>query len=166
MAAGAWQPIRSSNLLTAFPDDFAAACRSLAATSEAAVAVVTGFFIPGGQPPCGETDGPLGALFLARALPPLGVRVALVTDAFCRSALDAGLRACGLENTVPALTLPEPDQPWETFLARGWLPFLRETFRPTHLIALERVGPSHTPVSIQRQSGAGATLFEFPPGSA
>jgi D-glutamate cyclase len=151
----------SSNLLTAFPDDFAAACRNVANTPQAAVAVVTGFFIPGGHPPCGETDGPLGALFLARALTPLGMRVALLTDAFCLPALDAGLRACGLESTVAALTLPGPDRPWETFLAKGWLPFLRESFRPTHLLALERVGPSHTLASIQGQSGAGESLLNF-----
>jgi len=151
----------ASNLLTACPGDFAAACRGLASTPQAAVAVVTGFFIPAGHPPRGETDGPLGAVFLARALTPLGVRVALLTDAFCRPALDAGLKACGLDSTGTALTLPGKDRPWDTFLAKGWLPFLRDTFRPTHLIALERVGPSHTPLSIQHQLGAGEALLDF-----
>jgi len=37
----------------------------------------------------------------------------------------------------------------------GWLPFVRETFRATHLVALERVGPSHTEESVQRQLGDG-----------
>ena len=58
--------------------------------------VVTGFFIPTAQPPCGETDGPLGAVFLARALFPLGVRVVIATDAFCAAAVQAGLNTCGL----------------------------------------------------------------------
>jgi D-glutamate cyclase len=151
----------ASNLLTACADDFAGACRSLANTSHPAVAVVTGFFIPTAHPPCGETDGPLGALFLARALVPLGVRVALLTDDFCRPALEAGLKECGLQKTVAALTLPGPKRPWDTFLAKGWKPFLRETFRPTHLIALERVGPSHTPLSIQHQLGVGEPLLDF-----
>src|SRR5262249_14400853 len=90
----------NENLVTACPQDFAAACRSLAGTEQAPVAVVTGFFIPHGQPPCGETDGPLGALFLARALVPLGMRVVLVTDGFCVRALEAGLAAAGLRKSV------------------------------------------------------------------
>jgi D-glutamate cyclase len=150
-----------SNLLTACQGDFAGACRSVANATDAAVAVVTGFFIPTGQPPGAETDGPLGAVYLARALTPLGIRVALVTDAFCMPALDAGLRACGLENKVARLTLPEPDQSWESFLAKDWLPFQCEAFRPTHLLAIERVGPSHTPLSVHRQLGGKEALLDF-----
>src|SRR6185369_16734063 len=85
------------NLLTECAGDFAAACKSLANTSDAGVAVVTGFLIPTAQPPAGETDGPLGAVYLARALTPLGIRVAILTDAFCWSALNAGIEACGLK---------------------------------------------------------------------
>jgi D-glutamate cyclase len=151
----------TSNLITACPDDFAAACRSIAGNPQAAVAIVTGFYIPTGNPPGAETDGPLGALFLARALTPLGIRVALLTDAFCRPALAEGLRTSGLEGTVQLLTLPGPDRPWDTFLLRGWLPFVRDTFRLTHLIALERVGPNHTELSLQGQLGAGEALLDF-----
>jgi hypothetical protein len=151
----------SSNLLTCTADDFANACRSVAQTPEAAMAVVTGFFIPTAQPATGETDGPLGALFLARALAPLGIRVALLTDGFCQPALAAGLAASGVESSIPLLTLPGPDRPWDVFIARGWLPFVRETFRATHLLSIERVGPSHTPLSVQRQLGAGEALLSF-----
>jgi hypothetical protein len=140
-----------ANLVTACPDDFAAACRGLAEAREPSVAVVTGFFIPTGQPPSGETDGPLGALFLARALVPLGFRFALVTDTFCEPALKAGLSACGLEKAVVLLTVPPPTHPWGPFVRLDWLTFVRETFRLTHLIALERVGPSHTPESLKGQ---------------
>ena len=70
----------SRNLITACPGDFGAACRSVAEADQPAVAIVTGFYIPTGNPPTAETDGPLGALFLARALTPLGIRVALLTD--------------------------------------------------------------------------------------
>jgi hypothetical protein len=149
------------NLINACPADFAAACRSLAAAEQPAIAVVTGFYIPTAKPPGAETDGPLGAIFLARALTPLGVRGALLTDAFCRPALDAGLRACGLEKQVSLLTLPAPERPWDTFIAKGWLPFVRQTFRPTHLIALERAGPSHSDLSILRHFESGETLLTF-----
>jgi hypothetical protein len=133
------------NLITAWPKDFHAACHSLAETPKAVAAVVTGFFIPHAQPPAAETDGPLGALFLARGLVPLGIQVALVTDAWCRQALEAGLEASGLRGLVPLLLLPsEPD----------WQRVFSSCPSPTHLIALERAGPSHTPDSIRAQAGA------------
>jgi hypothetical protein len=113
------------NLFTACPEDFANACRSIAECPHPVLAVVTGFYIGRANPPCGETDGPLGALFLARALTPLGVRVVLVTDAFCRCALEAGLEASRLTEAVPVVTFPTAIQ----------------EIAPTHLIALERVGP-------------------------
>lgn len=144
-------PVR--NLITACAGDFAAACQNLAAHPRPAVAIVTGFFIPQAQPPAGETDGPLGALFLTRALTPLGIRAAIVTDDFCRTALQVGLMACGLEQTVPLLTLPAQPEQWPAFLQLDWLPFVRERFGLTHLIALERPGPSHTLASLQRQQG-------------
>jgi hypothetical protein len=139
------------NLLTACPNDFAAACRSIAGSPRPTVAVVTGFYIPHARPPCGETDGPLGAIFLARALGSLGILAALVTDEFCAHALRAGLNSCGLPH-VPVLTLDSspvhPDY-WRQFSD----PF-------THLIALERVGPSHTLESLQGQMGPEGALGE------
>ena len=54
-----------SNLISACAGDFAAACRSIAVAESPRIAVVTGFFIPTAEPPTAETDGPLGALFLA-----------------------------------------------------------------------------------------------------
>jgi len=132
-----------ANLINACPDDFAAACRSIAETPNAALDVVTGFYIVNGAPPAGETDGPLGALFLARALTPLGIRVSLDTDSFCKAALQAGLKACGLDRDVKVLTLPPASHPWDVWLRLDW----RGSFAPhagiTHLIALERAGPSY-----------------------
>jgi hypothetical protein len=116
------------NLFTACRDDFANACRSIAQTTEPTLAVVTGFFIPHAQPACGETDGPLGALFLVRALQPLGIRFTLLTDDYCRKALEAGLRAGGLDESVNLVMLQKGERCWESS-------------RMTHLIALERVGP-------------------------
>ncbi len=55
------------NLIDATLQDFAAACRSIAEMPEPRLAIVTGFTIPGTDPLMSETDGPLGALFLARA---------------------------------------------------------------------------------------------------
>jgi hypothetical protein len=135
------------NLITECADDFAAVCRSLVETPGAMVGIVTGFFIPTADPPAGESDGPLGALFLARALTPLGISMVLLTDGFCEPALSAGLAACGLDKTVQLLELPHAEQPLEEALHLV-------TSVVTHLIALERVGPSHTPESVRAQPGA------------
>src|SRR5439155_719155 len=59
----------ASNLITATADDFSGACRSIAEHPRPAVAVVTGFYIPTAHPPSGETDGPLGAVFLDQVPP-------------------------------------------------------------------------------------------------
>jgi len=131
----------ADNLISACPTDFAAACKSLAETPRAKVIVVTGFYIAHAEPPCAETDGPLGAIFLARALLPLGIEVLLATDGFCVGALQAGLQACGLRERVPILNL---DSELPACMRSG----------PTHLIALERVGPSHTRTSVRGQAGA------------
>jgi hypothetical protein len=140
-----------SNLINACPDDFAAACRSLAQTPQAKVLIVTGFYIADAQPPCGETDGPPGALFLARALQPLGVEVFLATDSFCVEALRTGLEACQLQEHVGLIELPNfawDEQEYEDqvlgTMGRSSVPL-------THLLAIERVGPSHTTKSLKTQ---------------
>jgi hypothetical protein len=139
----------AANLVTACPGDFAAACRSIAENPRAAVAVVTGFYIPHANPPAAETDGPLGALFLARALTPLGIRVALMIEPFGLRAVQVGLDACGLARAVKLVNLEE-----------GWPGFWRD-FGLTHLVALERVGPSHTLDSLRKQLGDGPAVEEF-----
>src|SRR5262245_4172823 len=131
----------NDNLISACPDDFRAACASLARAERPSVAVVTGFYIPHGEPACGETDGPLGAIFLARALIPLGYRVALITDPFCGQALEVGIHACGLAGQVPVVRVPPANESWDTFVQGNWRDLV-ERAGLTHLIALERVGPS------------------------
>ncbi len=127
----------ADNLITRTAGDFEAACRSLANTPEARIYVVTGFFIAHANPPCGETDGPLGALFLARALAPLGLRVTIVTDPYCEEALSAGIRELVAPGLWQVWTLPLPPAGHVTW--KHWL----EGDMGTHLIALERVGPSY-----------------------
>ena len=142
--------VPGDNLLTARPRDFALACRGVARRRRPAVGVVTGFWIPTADPPAAETDGPLGALFLARALVPLGIHVVLATDPWCVPALRAGLSACGLAADVGVVELGSaagrgpPESYWHSFAVRAG-PL-------THLIALERVGPSHTPWSMVDQN--------------
>jgi hypothetical protein len=113
------------NLLTACPGDLAAACRSIANTDKASLAVITGFYIASATPPAFETDGPLGAVFLARALLPSDVQVGLVTDSWCIPALLAGINFC---NLAPSVTVQR---------------VVTEPIGPvTHVLAIERVGPN------------------------
>jgi hypothetical protein len=152
--------VPENNLITATAGDFERACRSLAETQRASVAIVTGFFIPHGQPPCGETDGPLGAIFLARALTPLGIRVVLATDDFCVPALEAGLKASGLDGSVPLVTLPSEERSNGLTSTEYWHEFA-DGYEPlTHLLALERVGPSHHSKSLQVQEGNESRALE------
>ncbi len=144
----------TDNLISATLPDLEAACRSIAETPNAAVTVVTGFYIPHAEPPCGETDGPLGAIFLARALVPLGIRVILATDRFCYHALEVGVALCGLRKQVVLMCLPSNDEAASLSVSEYGQMFADRTGSLTHLIALERAGPSHTPGSLHDQPGS------------
>ncbi len=132
-----------ANLFNACPADLAAACRSLVGHPAPVLRVVTGFWIPAAG--LGETDGPLGAVFLARTLPALGIRVQVASDPFCRPALRAGLDRADCRRRTPVLDVAR---------TRFSEPRLNEAAAPTHLLALERVGPAHTPASVRAQAGA------------
>jgi hypothetical protein len=147
------------NLFTACPGDFEAACRSIASEKEAALVIVTGFYIPGAG---GETDGPLGALFLARALVPIGIQCRLITDIHSEKALRAGLAACRLAERHFVLTLPPVNHPWSVFLSSDWKSFTSEVFRVTHLLAVERVGPSRVDGHYRNMRGIDITSLNSP----
>jgi hypothetical protein len=115
------------------------------------VGILTGFFVPSGNPPAAETDGPLGATCLARVLHDLGWHVTLITDECCRHAVSIAAVASGLkDDCVIALDHPAAQQDW----LQAAQPHL------SHLVSVERVGPSHTLQSFQRQGGQSAELLE------
>src|SRR5579872_3087815 len=107
------------NLFTSCPGDFEAACRSIAEHPNPFIAIVTGFFIPTAVPPAFETDGPLGACFLIRALSNLGIACVAMTDNVFQS-IRVGL-------------LSQPDFQQVRFSSRSDLPFI---------VAIERSGPA------------------------
>ena len=123
----------ADNLFTACPDDLAAAGRSIAEHAAPRVGVVTGFMIPSVDPPTGETDGPPGALCLARVLTHLGIPCVLLSDRAGYDALWAGLELLQLSQAVTLVDLPMDLDP-----AAVW-----HSARPvTHLVAVERCGPN------------------------
>lgn len=145
------------------PGHLADAAKHLAEHGRRAI-IVTGFFIPNASPPSAETDGPPGAALLAAALSIAGLPVEIVTDEPCRSAVEIAACEMGLERKNVRIIPTSRDE------QVAWCEnILRDTSqRPplTHLIALERVGPSHTSDSIRAQHQAeGATgidrLAEF-----
>jgi hypothetical protein len=118
------------------PGDFAASCRSIAEHRSPRLGVITGFYIPTADAPAHETDGPLGAVFLARALGPLDISCGTATDPEGLEALRAGLRHAGLGRDV-VRELPTADDP---DLYAGYFDFWG--FTPTHYLFIERVGPN------------------------
>ena len=109
------------NLFTACPGDFQAACRSIAEHPAPILNVVTGFYIPAATPPSFETDGPLGAAFLCRAMELLDVQVLTLGEAPISSAF----RALNMSMSSEDYTSD-----------------LEDFFGTSHFIGLERVGPA------------------------
>lgn len=134
------------------PGHLAHAARHLSEHGRRAI-IVTGFFIPGATPPSAETDGPPGAALLAAALTHAGLSVQIVTDEPCRSAVEVAARELGLAQAEIVCTIPTSRGEQEAWC----IDMLNGTSRQqplTHLISLERVGPSHTSESIREQSRA------------
>ena len=112
------------------------------------VVITTGFYIPSARPAAAETDGPPGAALLAASLSCAGMTVQIVTDSRCRGAVAVAVEAMGLPASLVEVVgddLADVDHWFESACSNATLPSW------SHLIAIERVGPSHTRESIQTQ---------------
>jgi D-glutamate cyclase len=108
------------------------AASALAVAKPVHVGILTGFFVPRGEPPAAETDGPAGAALLALAMSRIGVPCRLLTDTACRAACEAALLGCGLAGIpIDAVT---SDASLEPVIA-GW-----RGHGIDWLIAIERCG--------------------------
>jgi D-glutamate cyclase len=110
-----------------------AAASALAAMPSPRVGFITGFFVPGGEPPAAETDGPAGAALMARAFVETGLHCRLATDTECRSACRAALDHAGV-----------PDVPVDAIAPGGATGQLIDRWRQDGIdwvIAIERCGP-------------------------
>lgn len=128
------------------------------------VAIVTGFCITSAEPPAAETDGPPGALYLARALMALGIDTVLLSDQFGLPLLECGRRAWDLEAEIVEMPLSDESAPGNTGdAAKDWCHRFFDSplgRRLTHLISIERVGPSHTAASLAAQPRVGPPPLE------
>jgi hypothetical protein len=136
------------------PRQLEPAARDLAAAES--VGIVTGFCVADMPQPAAETDGPPGALFLARALSALGIATHLLSDRYGYPLLERGAEHWGLDVEVLQIPLAVPQ-------AQAWVD---EYFRSgpgarlTHLVAIERAGPSHTSESLAAQCRPGPAPLE------
>lgn len=129
------------------PGHLALAAADLAHRGKRAV-IVTGFFIPAATPAAAETDGPPGAALLGAALASIGIDVQFATDERCRHAMVVAAEAMKLSGST---VITPGDTP--AAITAWYEQTINSQTPPTHLIAIERVGPSHTRTSILQQSG-------------
>jgi D-glutamate cyclase len=110
------------------------AASSLATVPSARVGLITGFYVPQGSPPAAETDGPVGAALLAKALEAVGIRCRVATDEPCGSACAAALAGAGMpEVPIDVVALGAPLAP----LIEAW-----RRASISHALAIERCGRS------------------------
>jgi hypothetical protein len=76
------------------------------ARSAPSIGVLTGFYVPLGDPPAAETDGPVGSALLAAALTEAGIACRLLTDEPCASGCQAALEAAGMRDRVTLDVVP------------------------------------------------------------
>ncbi|WP_153110501.1 glutamate cyclase domain-containing protein [Propionivibrio limicola] len=130
--------------------DLLAAARELAAGNR--VILVTGFYIIASG---GENDGVSGTLAVADALRRLGKEVVLVTDEHSLPLLHAGMAVFGTAFRIVALSRNQKD-------ADRAIDALLTSFRPTHVVAIERPGSA---VDGHRYSMRGERLDAFVPAA-
>jgi hypothetical protein len=126
------------------------------------VVIVTGFCRRSSTGMTAETDGPPGALLLARALLTVGIEVLLVSDRYGIPLLEAGCDHLGLGQITHEMPI-EPHSDGDALpLSDRWCEefFAGPAVGATHLVAIERPGPSHTPVSLARQPRTGPVPTE------
>ena len=121
-----------SHLCAAAAGGLWAMASSIAAVPAPVVGVITGFFVPRASPPAAETDGPIGAALLLRALSVAGIACRLATDEPCRATCAAALVGAGI-GALPmdVVALGAPLDP----LVAAWT-----AAGVTHGLSIERCG--------------------------
>ncbi len=105
------------------------------------VGILTGFHVPIDEHSGAfETDGPLGTIFLARALLKVGIEPVLFGESPLLVALEAGLNKSGIGGKVRLIEYPRDAFESGFYIRR----FHIMAGRLTHLVAIERPGPSYS----------------------
>jgi len=158
-------PINIDNLFTSFVSfNLKEASKDIAENGRT-IGIVTGFYIPQANPPASETDGPPGALVLAKGFIDMGMKVIIITDSYHETVIKLGLEFLGLEKDIPIILFPFDgrfDDPArhsnEKKFSKNSIDWASNFFtndigrKVSHLIAIERVGPNHTIESIMKHN--------------
>lgn len=99
------------------------------------VGLITGFYVPRGDTPAAETDGPVGTALLAAALAACGVPARIAVDVPCEAAVVAAVAAAGGGVAIDVVGLDDRAAIRE--VAESW-----RAAAVTHAVAIERCGPS------------------------
>jgi hypothetical protein len=110
------------------------ATSALAAVARPRIGLITGFFVPGGDPPAAETDGPAGAALMALGFIVAGLSCRLATDTDCGSACRVALDAAGAGGVPVDIVAP--------FASVDGLIDLWRRDGIEWVIAIERCGPA------------------------
>ena len=124
---------KAEALFTAARGGLWRAASALAACPSPKIGLLTGFYVPLGDPPAAETDGPCATALLARGLTDAGVTCRIATDTLCASACAAALAAAGV--TLPIDTVAPEGSTAQA--AAAW-----RDAGIDWVIAIERAGPS------------------------
>ncbi|MDJ0798063.1 MAG: DUF4392 domain-containing protein [Calothrix sp. MO_167.B12] len=138
------------------------AARSIAEHPSPHVAIITGFFIPHGNPPAAENDGPIGCAHLAAGLERVGIPVRLVSDPLCLNAVQTAARAAGISTNVAYDIVPvdavSAEDPSIAAIIKLW----KNADPPvSHVIAIERAGPS-SDGTVRNINGNDITAYTAP----
>jgi hypothetical protein len=99
------------------------------------VGLITGFYVPRGDTPAAETDGPAGTALLAAALAACGVPARIAVDEPCAAAVRAAVDAAGGGVSVDVVGIE--DRAGIARVAESW-----KAAGVSHAVAIERCGPS------------------------
>lgn len=136
--------------------------RSIAEHPSPHVAIMTGFFLPYGEPPAAETDGPVGCAQLAAAFLQVGVPVRIVTDSLCFNAVRSAVLAAGISPNIPFDVIPVDTASQNGDSVSSVLHFWESAAPPvSHVISIERAGPGYDGI-VRNMRGQDITAHTAP----
>jgi hypothetical protein len=124
---------KTQSLIDASRGELAQAAEALSGAH--GVGLITGFYVPRGDNPAAETDGPVGAALLAAALSACGVTARIAVDTPCEAAVRAAVAAAG--GGIAVDIVPLDDRAAIARVAECW-----QAAGMTHAVAIERCGRS------------------------
>jgi len=129
------------------------AASALADTSSPRIGLITGFYVPGGNPAAAETDGPAAAALIARAFSAAGLTCRVATDTLCADACAVALQAAGAGAVPVDMLAPGAE-------AQGLIGLWRRA-GIDWVVAIERCGPSADGIP-RNMRGLDMTAFVAP----